>query len=85
MEAIVGLLCLVAPVLFGFGFWAMHQRINSLQDRLFEVELKLKRIEVIPPATQNTVIAAPSTPPGQPAPIAAPGIESPLTPAPEAP
>jgi hypothetical protein len=85
MEAMVGLLCLVAPVLLGVGLWAMHQRINGLQDRLFEVELKLKRIEMAPLATQNTVIATPSISPSQPAPIAAPIIETPPSPTPEAP
>jgi hypothetical protein len=56
MEAVVGLLCLlVLPLVgIGVGFWLMHQRISQLQDRLFEVELKLKRIEMAPTATQKS-------------------------------
>ena len=85
MEAVIGVLCLLVLPLVGIGggFWLMYQRISQLQDRLFEVELKLKRIEMAPPATQKAVSAATPTPPSQPAP--APITETLESPTPETP
>ena len=61
MEAVLGVLCLLVLSIVGIGasFWLMYQRISQLQDRLFEVELKIKRIEMAPPATHKVASATP--------------------------
>lgn len=88
MEAVIGVLCLLVLPLVGIGagFWLMYQRISQLQDRLFEVELKLRRIEMAPlPATQKVGSTATAAPLITPALIPPPAMETPLSSAPEAP
>ena len=87
MEAVIGVLCLLVLPLAGIGagFWLMYQRISQLQNRLFEVELRLRRIEMTPPAPQKAVGAVTPTPSSQPAPVAAPIVETPPSPTPELP
>jgi uncharacterized membrane protein len=66
MDAVVGLFCLLvlSIVGIGVGFWLMHQRISQLQNRLFEVELKLKQLDLValtaPYAVARAVTPAPA-------------------------
>ncbi len=74
-DVVIGLLCLlILPiVIVGAGFWLLYQRINHLQHRLLEVELKLKWIEMAPmpaaPKATDTANAATAS--------LSPGVETP--------